>query len=500
MKKRLCIFIVMVIVMSTVLTSCNFAEDIIHNAKRSLYEKTIWDSSLGDQPYSFEFVSRYDGTCYIKNILINPSVDQPFVMEIPEKSPEGDTVEEISIRAAAQGWGAATIEFPVMVRADTFDTLCAEMEANGMSESECLELKGCYLKLSPEGLSERGKAELLDAYPVVSVGDVYLVNFEISAEAAQRVNWFFKTYLNWDDERTDQCYNELVLMANECNAMGFIRDFFLSIRDKKWEYVSEVIIPDSVESISGTAFTYCSGLKSVKLSEGLRSIGDRAFESCTGLKSVKLSEGLRSIGDRAFESCTGLTEIVFPDSVRYVGDDAFAYCVGLKSVSHSGSTIRFGERSFAYCESLTSVQLSEGEISFEKDVFAHCTGLESIRIPNGTTCIPDSAFEGCTSLKSVEIPDSIEQIEGSAFAKCTSLEHIVLPNGITKIDDFTFFGCTNLSGIVIPRGVVSIGLKAFDGCTKLTVYYSGAVIEWNAISKEKSCLGDVNVQYNYVPE
>ena len=477
MKKRLCIFIVMVIVMSTVLTSCNFAEDIIHNAKRSLYEKTIWDSSLGDQPYSFEFVSRYDGTCYIKNILINPSVDQPFVMEIPEKSPEGDTVEEISIRAAAQGWGAATIEFPVMVRADTFDTLCAEMEANGMSESECLELKGCYLKLSPEGLSERGKAELLDAYPVVSVGDVYLVNFEISAEAAQRVNWFFKTYLNWDDERTDQCYNELVLMANECNAMGFIRDFFLSIRDKKWEYVSEVIIPDSVESISGTAFTYCSGLK-----------------------SVKLSEGLRSIGDRAFESCTGLTEIVFPDSVRYVGDDAFAYCVGLKSVSHSGSTIRFGERSFAYCESLTSVQLSEGEISFEKDVFAHCTGLESIRIPNGTTCIPDSAFEGCTSLKSVEIPDSIEQIEGSAFAKCTSLEHIVLPNGITKIDDFTFFGCTNLSGIVIPRGVVSIGLKAFDGCTKLTVYYSGAVIEWNAISKEKSCLGDVNVQYNYVPE
>lgn len=477
MKKRLCIFIVMVIVMSAVLTSCNFAADIIHNAKRSLYEKTIWDSSLGDQPYSFEFVSRYDGTCYIKNILINPSVDQPFVMEIPEKSPEGDTVEEISIRAAAQGWGAATIEFPVMVRADTFDTLCAEMEANGMSESECLELKGCYLKLSPEGLSERGKAELLDAYPVVGVGDVYLVRFEISAEAAQRVNWLFKTYLNWDDERTDQCYNELVLMANECNAMGFIRDFFLSIRDKKWEYVSEVIIPDSVESISGTAFTYCSGLK-----------------------SVKLSEGLRSIGDRAFESCTGLTEIVFPDSVRYVGDDAFAYCVGLKSVSHSGSTIRFGERSFAYCESLTSVQLSEGEISFEKDVFAHCTGLESIRIPNGTTCIPDSAFEGCTSLKSVEIPDSIEQIEGSAFAKCTSLEHIVLPNGITKIDDFTFFECTNLSGIVIPRGVVSIGLKAFDGCTKLTVYYSGAVIEWNAISKEKSFLGDVNVQYNYVPE
>ncbi|MBR2908730.1 MAG: leucine-rich repeat domain-containing protein, partial [Clostridia bacterium] len=93
-----------------------------------------------------------------------------------------------------------------------------------------------------------------------------------------------------------------------------------------------LIIPNSVTSIGGSAFSFCSGLTSVTIPDSVTSIGDSVFLSCSGLTSVTIGNGVTSIGNSAFSHCSGLTSVIIPDSVTSIGDHAFYSCSGLTSV------------------------------------------------------------------------------------------------------------------------------------------------------------------------
>ena len=56
------------------------------------------------------------------------------------------------------------------------------------------------------------------------------------------------------------------------------------------------------------------------------SIGREAFSYCTGLKSIKIPDSVTSIGSNAFEHCESLTSIEIPDSVTSIEGSAFSYC------------------------------------------------------------------------------------------------------------------------------------------------------------------------------
>lgn len=77
------------------------------------------------------------------------------------------------------------------------------------------------------------------------------------------------------------------------------------------EPVTELVIPEGVESIGNFAFMGCFPIESVLLPEGLRSIGDLAFAYCEALSSVTLPASLESIGGSAFEACSSLRDICF---------------------------------------------------------------------------------------------------------------------------------------------------------------------------------------------
>ena len=68
-------------------------------------------------------------------------------------------------------------------------------------------------------------------------------------------------------------------------------------------------IPNSVTSIGGSAFNYCTGLTSVTIPNSVTSIGGSAFYGCTGLTSVTIPNSVTSIGGFAFYGCTGLTSM-----------------------------------------------------------------------------------------------------------------------------------------------------------------------------------------------
>ena len=267
--------------------------------------------------------------------------------------------------------------------------------------------------------------------------------------------------------------------------------------------LTSIIIPDSVTSIGGSAFSGCTSLTSITIPDSVTSIGGSAFYKCTRLTSITIPESVTSIEDWAFYNCTSLASITIPESVTSIGDYAFDECTSLTSITIPDSVISIGDWAFDGCTSLTSITIPESVTSIGDYAFFSCSGLASITIPDSVTSIGGSAFDGCTSLTSITIPDSVTNIGEGAFGWCTSLTEIIvdsnnklyiskngilfdknleiivcypggkigsftIPDSVTSVGDYAFNGCTGLTSVTIPDSVTSIRSSAFWGCTGLT--------------------------------
>ena len=87
-------------------------------------------------------------------------------------------------------------------------------------------------------------------------------------------------------------------------------------------------IPDSVESIEGQAFLFCTSLESVTIPASVTSIGEEAFYECTSLESVTIPVSVTSIGESAFYQCDSLKEVNYGGTAEQwkqidIGSDAF---------------------------------------------------------------------------------------------------------------------------------------------------------------------------------
>ncbi|WP_400219631.1 leucine-rich repeat protein, partial [Methanomethylophilus alvi] len=230
------------------------------------------------------------------------------------------------------------------------------------------------------------------------------------------------------------------------------------------------IIPDGVTSIGQYAFRGCTSLVSVTIPDGVTSIGSNAFSGCTSLVSVTIPDSVTSIGDEAFYRCSSLTSVTLPDGVTSLGSNAFSGCSSLASITIPDSVTSIGQYAFYRCTSLVSVTIPDSVTSIGQYAFEGCTSLVSVTIPDSVTSIGQYAFEGCTSLVSVTIPDSVTSIGQYAFQGCSSLTSVVIGNGVTSIGQYAFRGCTGLRELTIPISVNAVGSNsypAFYGCTNI---------------------------------
>ena len=285
--------------------------------------------------------------------------------------------------------------------------------------------------------------------------------------------------------------------------------------------ITSVTMPRSVVYIGDYAFANCVALKSVTVSDGVTRIDMCAFQGCAELESVKLGKGIVEIEDFAFANCVALKSVTLPDSVTRIDMCAFQGCAELETVTLSKELEFIGFDAFDGCENLKCeaygngrylgnaenpymalVKAKHSNIAMIKihektkiisSAFERCNELTEVVIPHGVTVIGDSAFAHCRGLVSVTIPDSVTVIGDSAFLDCISLETVAIGRGVVTIGDRAFADCEGLVSVTMPDSVTVIGDSAFLDCISLETVAIGRGVVTIGDSAFAYCEGLVSV-------
>ena len=175
--------------------------------------------------------------------------------------------------------------------------------------------------------------------------------------------------------------------------------------------LTSIVIPNSVTAIGNNVFESCNELSCLVVESGnprydSRNNCNAIIETASnnlivGCKNTMIPNSVTSIGGWAFSYCYGLTSINIPNSVTAIGNGAFEGCIGLTSVDISNSVISIGRYAFLNCYNLTSINIPNSVTAIGAGAFEYCTELTSIDIPNSVTSIGNGAFKNCWSLTDV---------------------------------------------------------------------------------------------------
>ena len=73
--------------------------------------------------------------------------------------------------------------------------------------------------------------------------------------------------------------------------------------------LTSITIPNTVTSITSSAFALCNGLTSITIPDNV-TVMDSSFYQCTGLRSVTIGSGLQYFNGTVFMGCTNLEHII----------------------------------------------------------------------------------------------------------------------------------------------------------------------------------------------
>ena len=209
--------------------------------------------------------------------------------------------------------------------------------------------------------------------------------------------------------------------------------------------ISTLVIPTSVTSIGESAFSGCSSVEYLSVSNNnVESIGGGAFYGLNALKEITMKAP--SVEDY----CKSKLSKLLYDSA-YINDDA------IRKIEING-------------EEMIDWSIPASVTQIEDYTFYNCPSITSVTLPKTITTIGKSAFENCTSITSMDIPNKVTRIGNNAFEKCP-LATITIPNNVTTIGSYAFNSCDKLSSVILGESVDSIGGKAFYGCRKLYDIY-----------------------------
>ena len=293
-------------------------------------------------------------------------------------------------------------------------------------------------------------------------------------------------------------------------------------------FVEYISIPDSVTSIERLAFSGCTALENITLSNNLKQL-DSAFGGCKSLNynkfgnSYYLGSSTNSYYALIRAENTDITSCTINEDTKVLVNSAFEYCRKLTEINYNAVSIydlNDYNRVFNYAgESNTGITVNIGknvkEIPsklFDPGNSGSCDEpkIVSVVFEEGSQCkrIGKQAFACSYDIATVSYNDgiagwlSIEFESGDSnplaydnselYINGQKLLKLVLPDEITEIKPRAFYGYHKLLSVTLHQNVTNIGEYAFGddlyGCAQLVEIYNLSELSLTSGAKDNGCI------------
>ena len=259
-------------------------------------------------------------------------------------------------------------------------------------------------------------------------------------------------------------------------------------------YLSSIIVPENVSTISNEAFEWCERLVSINIPAKVTSLGNRLFSGCYSMAFITSGMENPTASDDTFLGLsTSSVKLFVPvgSKSKYKNTIGWSSFINIKegnpTVTKSGdlyylydTTAKAASVISGNYTSLNSITISESisidneqyaVTTISKGAFYGCYDTEVISIPNSVTTIEEYAFFNA-GIKSLTLPSSLKTIANLAFANCYYLTHVSIPEGVLSIGNSVFAYCEKLQKLELPSSLASIGDEVVDRCYSLVAVIS----------------------------
>lgn len=256
----------------------------------------------------------------------------------------------------------------------------------------------------------------------------------------------------------------------------------------------EYLVPDTVEEICQSAFSYAENLKKVQISTKVNSIKSRAFEGGLSLEEAYI--GGENIGGQSFYSCNNLKKVVLNNSTTNLDSVCFGRCSKLNEFIIESTEFKInGYRNFDGCSSLKQIEIGDNNknykvidgVLYSEDttkIILYPVGKDSEEyiIPDTVQEIGYAAFHDADNITKVKIQSSVKLVDQRAFENCKNLQKVEIDSNSIKTQ--AFYNCGKLKDVKIGNNVTEISHSIFGNCSSLMkITYDGKMEEWNNINK-----------------
>lgn len=235
---------------------------------------------------------------------------------------------------------------------------------------------------------------------------------------------------------------------------GFIDLYHFSLSGST---ISKITLPSTLEYLGGlnqtietVIFSPNSNLK--QISEGFRE---------TMIRSIVIPKSVEKITGSIFKNTINLEEVIFEEGSKLIeiGFDGAFYNTKLQSITLPKSVKKI--RSGTFAESTVKLYFEEGSLLEEIGVGAFSNSSSLNYIPEGVKIIGSGAFSGA-SLNHVTIPPSVIHIGRQAFSRIPTLESIHMSSNIPFVAEYIFDKTENVTIYISGQDLIGYDPKWND--------------------------------------